>query len=74
MQYAITTARSNRGNYHISDDALTPICGVKTVQRDTAFGSHDTARATWDEFDDLDFRCEACWLRIMKVMRVEASS
>jgi hypothetical protein len=68
MQYAITIAESNRGSYHVSDgDSLIPVCGAKATQRDTAFGYHQTARQTYDEFDGMNFRCEKCWLHIMRL-------
>lgn len=66
MSYAIT-APKNRGNWHISlisdADTWTPLCGVKSVQRDTAWFRPDDIGPTFDTFDTLTpaFRCEKCW-------------
>ena len=54
----VTMAISDRGNYHLADDAdLRPLCGAKPVQRITAI--------TADEFKPWptgsSFMCERCY-------------
>ena len=72
-QYGITAPNHQNGNYHISEvETLTPICGTKTKQRDTAMFKPDTIEATFTAITDRSIErwaCNKCRDRAVKMMR-----